>query len=73
MEAHLTFLFPYIHVWPKALALIASSSEYVKSADIAIEMCDDFCKAADIKTSRLNWYSERSALFAIYMSAGKLI
>jgi len=70
MEAHLTYLYPYIDFWPKALALIASNADYGRSANMAIDMSDDFCKVADIKTSRLNWYSERSALLAIYMSAG---
>eukprot|EP01041_Mallomonas_annulata_P001493 gene1493-2875_t len=71
MEAHLDYLEPYISSWPSALALIAdpSPSQIPHSIDNAILLSDDFCKVADLKTSKLDWYMERGALLSIYCSS----
>lgn len=71
MEAHLDYLSPHISNWSSALAILGNPANYPNESLIILgDVLDDFCRVADLKTARLDWYTERSLLLGVYGSAG---
>jgi ubiquinone biosynthesis protein COQ9 len=68
MSAHVDYISPYIKGWPGAMALMAEPKQAIRSVQILTDSLDDFCSYARIETSRLDWYTERAALGALYTS-----
>lgn len=65
VEIHIDYLAPYISSWPSALALLAEPQQVPYTMEILIDIVDDLCQFAKIKTSRLDWYGERVLLLSV--------
>ena len=69
LNAHIDYLGPYIHTWPGALALMADPLQVPNSIFIMDGILVDLINFTNIKTKRLDWYSERALLLLVYSSA----
>lgn len=68
LNAHIDYLGPYIHTWPGALALMADPLQVPNSLSIMDSILVDLIKYTNIKTKRMDWYSERALLLLVYSS-----
>ena len=68
LNAHIDYLGPYIHTWPGALALMADPMQVPNSISIMDGILVDLINYTNIKTKRMDWYSERALLLLVYSS-----
>ena len=68
IEMHLDYIAPYLSSWPKALALLAEPSQIPSTIQMMTETSDDICHYAGMKSSRLDWYSDRGLVLAVFCS-----
>ncbi len=69
VECHLNYIQPYLHNWSSALALLVDPNHLsLTTMKPAFEVVDDFCHFLDIRTSRMDWYTERAMLGFLYSS-----
>jgi len=68
LNAHIDYLGPYIHTWPGALALMADPMQVPNSISIMDGILVDLISYTNIKTKRMDWYSERALLLLVYSS-----
>ena len=66
--SHVSYLSPFIPNWPSALALLVNSNYASKAAGTMINLADDICHLSGLKSSRLDWYTDRSMVLAILCS-----
>lgn len=67
-ESHIDFVSPYLNSWSSALALIAQPNELQHSIKHSLDIADDLCKIANIRTTKGDWYVTRSLFVTIYCS-----
>jgi ubiquinone biosynthesis protein COQ9 len=68
IEMHLDYIAPYLSSWPKALALLAEPSQIPNTVQMMVETSDDICHFAGLKSSRLDWYSDRGLVLTVFCS-----
>ena len=68
LNAHIDYLGPYIHTWPGAIALMADPMQVPNSISIMDGILVDLINYTNIKTKRMDWYSERALLLLVYSS-----
>jgi ubiquinone biosynthesis protein COQ9 len=68
LNAHIDYLGPYIHTWSSALALMADPRQVPNSISIMDSVLVDLISYTNIKTKRMDWYSERALLLLVYSS-----
>ena len=68
LNAHIDYLGPYIHTWSDALALMAEPRQIPNSLTIMNNVLVDLIEYSNIKSKRLEWYSERLLLLSVYSS-----
>lgn len=68
IEAHVEYIAPVLDTWPSALALLAEPAQLPYSLFTAMDLADELCEYADIRASRLDWYTERLLLLMFYGS-----
>ena len=68
LNAHIDYLGPYIHTWPGALALMADPMQVPNSISIMDGILVDLINYTNIKTKRMDWYTERALLLLVYSS-----
>jgi len=68
LNAHIDYLGPYIHTWSDALALMAEPRQIPNSITIMNNVLVDLIEYSNIKSKRLEWYSERLLLLSVYSS-----
>ena len=68
IEMHLDCIAPYLSSWPKALALLAQPSEFPNTLQLMTETADDICHFAGMKSSRMDWYSDRGLVLLVFCS-----
>lgn len=66
IEEHFKFISPYKKHWSDAVAITLDPSEIPYTMKSMYSLVDDLCHLAEIKASRLDWYSERALLFYVY-------
>jgi ubiquinone biosynthesis protein COQ9 len=66
LEEHFKYIQPYKKHWPEAIAVTLDPLELPYTVKSMYSLVDDLCHIAEIKASRLNWYSERGLLFYLY-------
>lgn len=66
IEAHMEYLGPHRETWPSALALLAEPHNAASTMALLHELADDLCAQAGIKSSRMDWYTERGLLLSLY-------
>lgn len=64
--SHFQYIHPYQAVWAEAIAIAISPEEIQHTALHAYRLTDELCFYGNIKTSRLDWYSERLLLAGLY-------
>ena len=67
-EMHLDYIAPYLSSWPKALALLAEPSQIPNTMNLMTETADDICHYAGMKSSRMDWYSDRGLVLVVFCS-----
>ena len=65
---HLDYIAPYLSSWPKALALLAEPSQIPNTMNLMTETADDICHYAGMKSSRMDWYSDRGLVLVVFCS-----
>jgi len=66
IELHLDYIAPYLSSWPKALALLAEPAQLPDTLQLMTDTADDICHYAGMKSSRLNWYSDRGLVLVVF-------
>lgn len=66
IEAHMEYLGPHRETWPSALALLAEPQNAASTLALLHELADDLCAQTGIKSSRMDWYTERGLLLSLY-------
>lgn len=64
--SHLEYIRPYRSSWSEAIAVSLDPRELTYSLPSLFMLIDDLCHFADIKTSRLDWYTERALMLYLY-------
>lgn len=67
LDAHISFVQPYLKSWPSALAIMAEPSLWTSTSSSLLGIADDICLLEDVKAFRIDWYSER--ILAAYLFA----
>lgn len=68
IEAHLDYIIPYRKSWAEAVSLTIDPLELPYSFRSFYSVVDDLCYFSDIRTSRLDWYTERMLMGMLYTS-----
>lgn len=68
IEMHLDYIAPYLSSWPKALALLAEPSQLPTTVQLMTESADDICHFAGLRSSRMDWYSDRGLVLVVFCS-----
>ena len=68
IEAHLEYMIPFRQSWSSALALLMAPHNVTSSLATMQDLTDDLCNYTDIKTTRMDWYTERGLLASLYCS-----
>lgn len=64
---HLDFIKPFQKSWPSAIAhLLDPRYCDINTVSLLTDVIDDICEFSNIRTSRLDWYSERGFLLLVY-------
>lgn len=66
IEMHLDYIAPYLSSWPKALALLAEPSQIPSTIQLMTETADDICHFAGLRSSRMDWYSDRGLVLVVF-------
>ena len=69
IEAHLEYISPFIPSWPSALAVLSDPLQVADTVQLMTDVADDICHHAGLKSSRLDWYTDRGLVLAIFCSA----
>jgi len=67
LDAHISFVQPYLKSWPSALAIMAEPALWTSTSSSLLGIADDMCLLEDVKAFRIDWYSER--ILAVYLFA----
>ena len=67
LDAHISFVQPYLKSWPSALAIMAEPALWTSTSSSLLGIADDICVLEDVKAFRIDWYSER--ILAAYLFA----
>lgn len=65
---HLEYLQPYQNTWAEAIAISLHPNELPYSLPTVFTLVDDLCYFAEIKSSRIDWYTERALMMYLYGS-----
>jgi ubiquinone biosynthesis protein COQ9 len=68
VETHINFIQPIRQTWPAALALLVAPQNIPYTLVHMEEMTGDLCDFLDIRAARIDWYTERGLLSAVYCS-----
>jgi ubiquinone biosynthesis protein COQ9 len=66
IEMHLDYIAPYLSSWPKALALLAEPSQIPSTIQLMTDTADDICHFAGLRSSRMDWYSDRGLVLVVF-------
>jgi ubiquinone biosynthesis protein COQ9 len=66
IEMHLDYIAPYLSSWPKALALLAEPSQIPSTIQLMTDTADDICHFAGLRSSRMDWYSDRGFVLVVF-------
>lgn len=66
IEMHLDYIAPYLSSWPKALALLAEPSQIPSTIQLMTDTADDICHYAGLRSSRMDWYSDRGLVLVVF-------
>ncbi|GFR61825.1 ubiquinone biosynthesis protein COQ9, mitochondrial, partial [Elysia marginata] len=68
IETRLRMIFPYMDIWPQAMAIQALPQNAVDSWTNTLNLMDEIWYYAGDRSTDFNWYTKRMTLFAIYKS-----
>lgn len=68
LNANLDYIYPYKSSWPSAIALLSDPQQILRSTQIAADTIDELTVHVGIDATRMDWYTERAALMAVYTS-----
>lgn len=68
LSLHLDILEPYVSSWPSGIATLANPMLTWKNIRSLMDDLEDLCDFANIKCTRMDWYSERILLGFLYLS-----
>ena len=61
---------PYLATWPKALSLLLDPRNILFSLGVISQLADDYCIAAGVRASRMNWYFDRATMGFLIVATG---
>ncbi|KAK3732040.1 hypothetical protein RRG08_026427 [Elysia crispata] len=68
VETRLRMIFPYLEIWPQAMAIQALPQNAVESWTNTLNLMDEIWYYAGDRSTDFNWYTKRMSLYGIYKS-----
>ena len=68
IEGHLEYIYPIKKTWPEAMAITLNPEEIKYSMRYVMDITNDLCEISNIRAARLDWYTERAILGALFLT-----